>query len=433
METQVELYPLKERVKIAALAVFGSYVEWYDYFIAATAAALVWSDVFFSAYPYLSTVFSIAAFGVAYFTRPVGAYIFGHIGDKYGRKSSLIYTLLTVSVAMFGISVLPSANSIGVIAPILLFVFRAIQGIGFGGEYGGAATWVLETNAYSKWRASWTSLTMAVIGLGSGTGAALYYYLSTHFSRADLLNFWWRVPFFIGVVLIISAAIIRYFALESNLFVKLQKAGKVLKNPANVAIKTHIGLMLLIATTWLYIFWVNPATIQLFATPYLAKMGISRTYVTYTLIVSNFIIPFTTIFGGFLSDLIGRRTTIVISALSVAIFIYPYIILLQSGNLFNILIAQIILNALAFIGEGSFTAYFPELFRTQFRYTGSGVSYQFTAMYMGFVYSFLLPAILLSGNPTIYVIIVTIVFCGLSMLIRLRLWQETVKSDISHV
>jgi len=181
METQVELYPLKERVKIAALAVFGSYVEWYDYFIAATAAALVWSDVFFSAYPYLSTAFSIAAFGVAYFTRPVGAYIFGHIGDKYGRKSSLIYTLLTVSVAMFGISVLPSANSIGVIAPILLFVFRAIQGIGFGGEYGGAATWVLETNAYSKLRATWTSLTMAVIGLGSGTGAALYYYLSTHF------------------------------------------------------------------------------------------------------------------------------------------------------------------------------------------------------------------------------------------------------------
>lgn len=432
MTTVTELYTRNERIKIAALAVFGSYVEWYDYFVAATAAALVWPDIFFSPYPQLSTAFSIAAFGVSYFTRPVGAFIFGHFGDKYGRKSSLIFTLLTVGVAMIGISALPSATAIGLAAPVLLFVFRAIQGLGFGGEYGGAATWVLETNAYSKWRATWTSLTMAVIGLGSATGAGLYYYLSLTFSRTDLLNFWWRVPFIIGVILLFSAALIRYFALESQLFVKLQKENKILKNPATTAVKRHIGIMLLAATTWLYIFWTNPAVIQLFATPFLAKLGISRTYVTYTLIISNLVIFFTTVLGGFLSDLVGRRTTIVLSALLVAIFIYPYTILIQSGNLLNILIAQILINAFAFIGEGAFTAYFPEIFRTQYRYTGSGFSYQLTALYMGFVYTFGLPYIVGVSNPIPIVIGVTLVFCILSLTVRLRLWKETNKADISE-
>jgi Major Facilitator Superfamily. len=431
MEKTVQIYTRSERIKITALAVFGSYVEWYDYFVAATAAALVWPAIFFSAFPVLGTAFSIAAFGVSYFTRPLGAYVFGHFGDKYGRKSSLIFTLLTVGIGMIGISALPSATAIGLAAPILLFIFRAIQGMGFGGEYGGAATWVLEVNAMSKWRATWTSLTMAVIGLGSATGAGLYVYLSSIFSRQDLLNFWWRVPFIIGVILLFSAALIRYFALESNIFVKLKQEGKVLKNPANVAVKKHIGLMLLIATTWLYIFWTNPALIQLFATPFLAKHGIPSIYVTYTLLISNIIIFFTTILGGFLSDLVGRRTTIVLSALLVAIFVYPYTILIQSGNLLYILIAQILINAFAFIGEGAFTAYFPEIYRAQYRYTGSGMSYQFAAMYMGFVYSFGLPYIVSLSNPIPVVIGVTLLFCILSLIVRLKVWQETRGVDIS--
>jgi len=115
-----------------------------------------------------------------------------------------------------------------------------------------------------------------------------------------------------------------------------------------------------------FVFWTNPALIQLFATPFLAKHGIPSIYVTYTLLFSNIIIFFTTILGGFLSDLVGRRTTIVLSALLVAIFVYPYTILIQSGNLLYILIAQILINAFAFICEGAFTAYFPEIYRAQF-------------------------------------------------------------------
>jgi MFS family permease len=426
MEKEVKIYPLRERIKITTLAVFGSYVEWYDFFVAASAAALVWPAIFFAPFPEYAVAFAIAAFGVAYFTRPVGAFIFGHIGDKYGRKASLILTLLVVGAAMGGIAALPTAKEIGLAAPILLFIFRAIQGLGFGGEFGGAVTWVIEVNAFSRWRATWTSTTMAVIGLGLATSSGLYLYLFSVFPREEVLGFWWRVPFIIGVILLFSAGLIRYFALESNLFLKLKEEGKVLKNPAVTAAKRHIGLMMLVATSWLYIFWVNPALINLFAVPYLANNhGIPSVYVTYTLVISNTIIFFTTILGGFLADLIGRRLTIILSALLVALFIYPYAILLQSGNLFNILIAQILINAFAFIGEGAFTAYFPEIYRTQYRYTASGVSYQFTALYMGFVYTFLLPVLIGLRDPIPAVIGITLLFCALSLVVRLRMYQET--------
>ena len=428
-----EMYPFKERLLITILAVLGSYIEWYDYFIAATAASLVWGDVFFSAYPSLATAFSISAFGVAYFTRPIGAYIWGHVGDKYGRKSSMIYTLLTVSIGMLGITVLPSSYSIGIIAPILLFTFRSIQGIGFGGEYGGAATWVLETNAKSKWRGTWTSSVMSAVGLGGGTGAGIFLYLEHTVSRAALLSFWWRIPFLIGTILLVVAGIIRYYALESNIFIKLQKAGKVLKNPANAVIKKQIGIILLLATAWLYIYWVNPATIQLFAVPYLTHLHIANAaiYVTYAIFISDFIIAFTTILGGFLSDLIGRRSTIIVSALGVAILIYPYLYLIKTGIFINILLATILLNGLAFIGEGSFTAFFPEIYNTNVRYSGSGLSYQFSAFYMGFIYTFALPLILISSYVEIYMIIITLLFVALALIVRLRTFEETKNLDLS--
>jgi len=430
-EKITETYTTVERAKIIVLSTFGSFVEWYDFFIAAVAASLVWQFIYFNVFPQLSATFSIAAFGVSYFTRPIGAYLFGHLGDKKGRKYTLILTLVTVGVAMLGISVLPPASSIGLLAPILLFVFRAVQGIGFGGEFGGAASWVLESNSHSKWRGTFTSLTNAALGLGGGTAAALLFYLSSVVPRSSFLDFWWRVPFIIGVIFLFSAALIRYFALESNLFMKLEKEGKVLKSPANFAIRKEIGLMLLVALAWLYAWWINPTLIQIFAPFYLSKFGISSTYVTYTIMVTNFVIVATMTLGGFLSDLIGRKKTVIISAILSAAFIYPYTLLLASYNLFNILIAQVVIYSLATLGSGSLTVYYTELFKTQYRYSASGLSYQFVALYAGILITFGVPYILSSANPLLYVILIGIILSVATIVIISRM-KETKDLNISE-
>ncbi|MDG6996928.1 MAG: MFS transporter [Nitrososphaerota archaeon] len=430
MQQQSDTYSLKERALVTVLSSFGSYVEWYDYFVAATAAALIWPTVFFSQFSALATGISIASFGVAYFTRPVGAYIFGHMGDRLGRRSTLVWTLLTVGVAMLGITLLPSSNVIGMWGPILLFSFRAVQGVGFGGEYGGASSWVLEVNAKSRWRGTWTSSVMATIGLGGGTGALLYLFLEKVYSRAVLLNYGWRIPFALGVVLLFSAALIRYLAQESDVFTKLQKLGKTLKTPASTAIRKHIGLMMLIGLSWVFIFWINPGVIQLFATPYLAKHGVPPTFTTYVLAVSDFVIPFATLLGGFISDLLGRRKAVFISALLTLLFAYPYLVMLESANLAYILLAEVVINVFVFIGEGSFTPYVIELFRTEYRYSGGGLSYQFAALYAGILFTFALPTILLSSYETTYILAIAMIL-PLVTAFTVFFLKETSKSDIS--
>lgn len=427
---QVETYSFRERILVTVLSSFGSYVEWYDYFIAATAATLIWPTVFFAKFSAIAYGISIASFGVAYFTRPIGAYIFGHLGDRRGRRSSLVLTLFTVGVAMLGITVLPSSDVIGIWGPILLFTFRAIQGVGFGGEYGGAASWVLEVNAKSKWRGTWTSAVMTTVGLGGGTGALLYLFLEGFYSKAALLNYGWRIPFALGVVLLFSTALIRYFAQESNVFVRLQKLGKTLKRPASTAIKKHIGLMMFIGLSWVFIFWINPGVIQLFATSYLAKHGVATTYTTYALVVSDFVIPFATLLGGFVADLLGRRKAVLISAVLTIVFAYPYLTMIESGNLTYVLLATVVINSFVFIGEGSFTPYVIELFSTEYRYSGGGMSYQFAALYAGILFTFALPTILLSSYVTSYVLGLSIALPLIPALAVLFL-RETSKLDIS--
>lgn len=427
----IPAYSLRQRIMVTVLSGFGSYVEWYDYFIAATAAALIWPTVFFSHYSTLATAFSYASFGVSYFTRPIGGYIFGHLGDRFGRKSSLVLTLLTVGVAMLGITFLPTPAQIGLFGPILLFTFRAIQGLGFGGEFGGAASWVLEVNSKSRWRGLWTSTVMTTVGLGAGSGALLYLLLENVYTKAALDSFGWRIPFAIGVVLLFSTALIRYFAQESQLFIQIQKLGKTLKAPASAAIKKHIGLMLAIGLSWIFIFWINPGVIQLFATPYLAKHGITPTYTTFALTVSDFVIPFACLFGGFLSDIIGRKKTVFISAMLALLFSYPYMSMIESGNPTYVLIAEVAINAFIFIGEGSFTPYVIELFRTHYRYSGGGLSYQFTALYAGILFTFALPAMLLSSVVTTYILATTMVL-SFAPLVVIPFLRETSKKDISE-
>lgn len=420
-----------ERVRITVLAAFGSYVEWYDYFIAAFAATLIWPTVFFAKFKVLSYAISITSFGVSYFTRPIGAYIFGHLGDREGRRTSLIWTLLTVGLAMLGITILPGSDKIGVWGPILLFTFRAIQGLGFGGEFGGAISWVLEANANSKWRGTLTTLMEAVVGLGGGTGALFYLFLEHSYSKSDLLGYGWRIPFAVGFVLLFSTALIRYFAQESRIFIKLKEEGKVLKRPANTAVKKHFGLILLAGLLWLYVFWVNPGVIQLFATRFLTQYGVTPAYVTFTLVITNFTFPLANILGGFLSDLIGRRTVIAISAFLTIIFAYPYLIMVESGNPLSILLAQVFFACFALFGVGGLTPYTAELFNPQYRYSGGGLSYQFSALYAGILFTFVIPIILQNTQPTLYILGISIALPLLSVL-GIVFLKETFRSDVSQ-
>ena len=373
----------KEYRKVVAASVIGTIIEWYDFLIYGTAAALVFNKLFFPTYdPLVGTLAALAAYGVGFLGRPLGAIIFGHLGDRVGRKAMLIATMLTMGLGTFAVGCLPTYEQIGIIAPIFLVILRILQGVGLGGEWGGAVILVMEHGTVEK-RGFYGSLVQTGFPIGL-VAASLSFAAVARMPEAELLSWGWRLPFLGSIVLVALGYYVRTKVAESPVFEKLKEAKQLSKLPVVEAITKNTRSFLVSAglkvseNAWVYILTVF---IVLYATTYLKlpRQMILDAFL-YAAVVEFITIP---IFG-YLSDKIGRRPLYFFGSLFTIAFVFPLFWLIDSKS--AAIITATVIVALSF-GHGTMfgpqAAYFPELFGARVRYSGASSGFQFAAAVAG--------------------------------------------------
>lgn len=357
----------------------GTIIEWYDFLIYATSAALVFNKLFFPAVnPTVGTLAALGSYAVGFFARPFGGALFGHFGDRVGRKSMLMATLLIMGMATFAIGLLPTYASIGIWAPVLLVTLRLVQGIGLGGEWGGAALMVIE-HAPPAQRGFYGSL----VQVGFPLGLVLSTFAVSTVAKlpdADFLGWGWRLPFLFSSVLFVLGAFVRAKVAETPVFLEMKRTMNLVKNPvadtvfrARGSFLTAIGLKLT-EVSWVYIltvFVVVYATTQL----KLPKSLILDS-VLYGALLELVSIPA----FGWLSDRIGRRPFYIAGALFTIAFAFPLFWMLDSKSPGLVTLAIVVgMNLGHGMMFGPEATYFPELFKGPVRCTGASFGFQISA------------------------------------------------------
>jgi len=371
-----------QRRRAVVASTVGTSIEWYDFFLYGTAAALVFPKLFFpdsSAY-----VGVLAAFGtqfVGFAARPIGAAIFGHYGDRVGRKSALITTLMLMGVGTFLIGCLPTHATIGFLAPVLLTLLRLIQGIGVGGEWGGSVLLSMEWGSAKRrgFMASWPQLGVP-LGLLASTGMVK---LMSNVSGDSFETWGWRVPFLLSAVLVGVGLYVRLRVMDSPDFTAVKKTQKVVKQPVLQVIRTQPREIL----TSAFVRMSEQAPFYLFITFVLAygtkKVGFTKDELLTDTMIAATLGLISVPFFGFLSDLIGRRLMYGIGIVSTAIFAFPYFGLLNTKVAGMALLAIVISLLVHDMQYGPQAALIAENFGTNVRYSGAGLGYQLASVIAG--------------------------------------------------
>jgi metabolite-proton symporter len=368
--------------RAASASVVGTAIEWYDFFLYGTAAAIVFPEVFFpKSSDYAATLSSFATYAVGFAARPVGAAIFGHWGDRIGRKATLIITLLLMGVSSALIGVLPGTATIGVAAPILLIVLRIAQGIAVGGEWSGSVLLSMEWGNQRRrgLMASWPQIGVP-IGLILGTG--MMSLLATT-AGAGFKDWGWRVPFLASVLLVAVGLWVRLRVLETPLFARLLERQETAKQPVLEVIKRHpkeIVLSALLRYSEQMPFYIFTT----FALTYMVKeVGMSQNFallaVSCAAAVELFAIPF----FGHLSDVVGRRRVYMAGALLLAVVAFPYFALINTAIPVVVLLTIALVQIQHSVEYGPQAALIAESFPTGLRYGGAGLGYQLSSVIAG--------------------------------------------------
>lgn len=419
--------------KVAFAASLGSLMEWYDFFISGIAAAAVWPAVFFPTQSYaVAVALSIATYGVVFFARPVGAFLFGHFGDRLGRKPALVWTLLTMGVGTLGIALTPSYLTLGTIAPILLVLFRLVQGLGLGGEFGGAATWITETASSSKHRSFWSGWVQAAIPLGIFFATLVYYFMGTVVSHAALLDWGWRVPFIIGTAVLAMGAVIRYGLEDSPVFARLARGAAVERTPAVKVLKSSWKRIALLGVVSTPSALVGNFVVLPFAVSVMVQLGVASPLASLLVGLSALVGTAWTVLGAAAGDRIGRKKVVLAGVLVIMVAVFPSFILILTGNVI-LAFFGLLLNGGEFLLPSVLAAFLPEQFPASQRYSGAGLSFQMGGFFTGIATSIVLPATLVyMGGPLKswpYVAGVTVLVC-LVALLALMLLRDTTNADL---
>jgi MFS transporter, MHS family, shikimate and dehydroshikimate transport protein len=371
-----------ERSKMNAIvfaSCLGTIVEWYDFLIYATAAALVFNKAFFPTFdPLAGTLAALGSYAVGFLARPLGGALFGHFGDRLGRKSMLVLTLFIMGLSTFCIGLLPTYASIGVWAPILLILLRIIQGIGLGGEWGGASLMVLE-HAPSDRRGFYTSFVQIGFPIGLVL-ATLVFSLATKLPDADFAAYGWRIPFLISIVLLAIGIFVRSRVPETPVFEGLKARDGLSSNPVVEAVGQNTKTFLIAVglklseVSWVYMLTVF---VVVYAT---TKLGLPKPLLLDAVLYAALLELITLPLFGWLSDKIGRRPIYIVGALFTILFAFPLFWMLESKSTVVIFIAITIAmnfgHGLMFAVE---SCYFPELFGPRVRYSGASFGFQVSA------------------------------------------------------
>jgi MFS family permease len=384
----------RSRLRVILAASVGSALEWYDFFLYGTAAALVFGELFFpKSDPVVGTLLAFLTFGVGFVVRPLGGILFGIMGDRFGRKPVLVATLLMIGVGTTLIGVLPTYAQIGYWAPALLVAMRVVQGLGAGAEYGGAVIFLVE-NAPPKRRGFWGSFAPLGVSVGNLLAAGAFA-LVTLLPREDLMSWGWRLPFLASFLLIMVGIYVRLKVTETPVFTEAVVArGKIERNPAMEALKRHprnffVVLGARLAENGLgYLFPV-------FGLSYVITLGVPRADALSALMLA-FVIELFAIMGfASLSDRIGRRPVYMFGALAGIGWAFPFFLLV--GTKEWIWIAVAFIGARAVVTAAMFgpqAAYFAELFPPQRRFAGFAFARELGSLLAGGPAPFLAAALL---------------------------------------
>jgi metabolite-proton symporter len=374
---------LRSSRKVAFASLVGTTIEWYDFFIFGTAAALVFNDVFFPSFdPVTGTLAAFAAFSVGFIARPLGGAAFAHYGDKIGRKPMLVYSLLLMGAATLLIGALPGYATIGIWAPAILVALRLAQGFGVGGEWGGAALMAVE-HAPAHRRGFYGSWPQVGVPLGLVLGTGTYALLSATLSDEQFVAWGWRVPFLASALLIAVGMWIRLTVAESPIFQEALDKKSAAKMPVLDALKTYPKEIALAAGSFLAThttFYIDSVWLISYAT---TKLGYDRTAIlAANTALSASIIPMLLAFG-LLSDHVGRRKLFLTGMAALALFAVPFLMLVSTSNIWLFLAGGLVVQACRSAVYGPQSAYFAEQFSTTMRYSGCSLAYQFAAILGG--------------------------------------------------
>ena len=366
--------------KVVVASFIGTTIEWYDYFIFVTAASLIFPDVFFPGFGETTgTILSYTTFAVGFVARPVGGVIFGHYGDRIGRKAMLILSLLIMGIATFLIGLLPTYQTIGVLAPIVLVVLRFCQGIGVGGEWGGAVLMAVEHAPEGRrgFFGSWPQM---------GVPAGLLLANLVYFGSSTMLpgSWGWRVPFLLSIVLVGVGLFIRLRIMETPAFRQVKESGTEAPMPILDVLRTYPKNVLLAMGMRVAengTFYV----LTVFVLAYIeGELGMEQSTGLIGVIIAAAIGLVTIPLFGALSDRVGRRPVYLFGAAFSLLFAFPFFWLLNTGVAPLIWIAIVLgVNLGHDSMYGPQAAYFSELFGTRVRYSGASLGYQLASVFAG--------------------------------------------------
>jgi MFS family permease len=379
--------PARTPKKAAVAAWVGSALEYYDFVIYGTAASLVFPHIFFpEGNPAAATVASLATFGVGYVARPIGSFLLGHMGDKFGRKKVLIFTLLLMGVTTFLVGCLPTYHSIGILAPILLVVLRLLQGLSAAGEQAGANSMSFE-HAPDRRRGFFTSWTLSGTQGGQVLAPAVFLPLAALLSEDQLLSWGWRIPFFLSAIVVVVGFVIRRRLDETPAFESEVESHTVPRTPLSVLLRDHWRAVLRVMFA-AFVAMVN-TLYTVFALAFATKedygIGFSSTFMLWVAIISNLVAIAVIPFWGSVSDRVGRKPVFLGGLAGSAVLAATYVAVIASGNqaltaVVGILLAGIVYSATNAVWPSTYAEYFP----TSVRLSGMAIGTQFGFALAGF-------------------------------------------------
>jgi MFS family permease len=370
--------------KRAALVSFvGSMLEYYDFFIYGTAAALIFPKVFFANVDAATgTLLALLSFGIGYIARPVGAIILGHFGDRIGRKTVLLFTLVLMGGSTLAIGLLPDARMIGSAAPIILTLLRLLQGLSAAGEQSGSNSLTLEHSANAN-RAFYTSWTLSGTQAGAILATLVFIPVSA-LPEDQLLSWGWRIPFLLSFVVLLVAYLVRRTMPETPVFAAIKEKAQVERFPVLTLFRSHgpdvlrVIICALIATvsTLTAVFALGYAT---------SKFGVARPTMLWAGVLGNVTALFTQPLWAILADKIGRKPVFIGGVLGCAVLLFPYFLAITSGNTALIFAASMILSGTIYTAPNAiWPSFYAEMFEARVRYSGTAIGTQLGFLAAGF-------------------------------------------------
>jgi metabolite-proton symporter len=370
--------------RVILSSLIGTTIEWYDFFLYGSAAALIFNKLFFPSFdPLVGTLLAFATYAVGFVARPLGGIVFGHFGDRIGRKRLLMWSLITMGLATVLIGLLPGYASIGVWAPIGLIVLRVLQGFAVGGQWGGAVLMVAE-HGDARRRGYWASWPQAGVPMGSLLSAGILAVMANLQSEADFLAWGWRVPFLLSAVLVVTGWYIRIRVAESPMFeAEIEAAEAPPSAPVMEVFRDYprgvlIGAGLRVGENIVYY------VLTVFSLTFLVDVAAQTRSLALDALLIGAAVQFISIpLIATLSDRIGRRPVYAFGGFASAIFVFLFFPMLASGSNALIILAIVIglvLHASMYAPQAAFIT---ELFPTRIRYSGVSIAYQLTAIFAG--------------------------------------------------